>query len=604
MHRLQSKVLLSLVMAMALPVTALPRAAAGEVADGNWQLTRIRGGQELTACIVKLETKDGKLTGELLASHPGFNYKLKNVSLDGKLLRITLKGPAGDETFEAQLSGTIAKSIAGSIGTETLSAAATLTATELTTLQGADLARKLPIAAMEKADKILSDAQAASNRAFTSKDPEKRAELLKRAKEANELVKRELPKLYLEVVNQHSDSPAAITAALYLIRNSAANKTDAEQVRKWAAVASAASARFGPRLERDTDRQIAMVLARVEGLEALALEHAQHAEKLLHEHVSASEQITVLNLLKGLLEKAGKADAVPAIKGRIAKLDEILDKEYLANVPSFKGTPFSGRENKSERVVVMELFTGAQCPPCVAADVAFDVLQRTYKPSELVLVQYHLHIPGPDPMTNTDTEARWQYYIKAYPGKVGGVPTALFNGGPPVVGGGPMGTAETRYNGYRNLINPLLEKTSDAKLTAKAARTQNQIAINVEVANLDNPGQNSKLRLALVEESVRYPGGNKIRFHHQVVRAMPGGAAGTALTDKNSKHSFTVNLSELRTNLDDYLTKFASEKRPFSPDLRPLDLGHLRLIAFVQDDATHEILQATQVDVSGEKNGR
>jgi len=62
-----------------------------------------------------------------------------------------------------------------------------------------------------------------------------------------------------------------------------------------------------------------------------------------------------------------------------------------------------------------------------------------------------------------------------------------------------------------------------------------------------------------------------------------------------------VNLSELRSNLEDYLTKFAADKRPFIPDLRPLDLGHLRLIAFVQDDTTHEILQATQADVTGGK---
>ena len=53
----------------------------------------------------------------------------------------------------------------------------------------------------------------------------------------------------------------------------------------------------------------------------------------------------------------------------------------------------------------MELFTGAQCPPCVAADVAFDVLEKTYKPADLVLIQYHLHIPGPDPLTNAASEA-------------------------------------------------------------------------------------------------------------------------------------------------------------------------------------------------------
>jgi hypothetical protein len=40
------------------------------------------------------------------------------------------------------------------------------------------------------------------------------------------------------------------------------------------------------------------------------------------------------------------------------------DKEYLARVPPFKPDTFAGRKGKSERVVAMELFTGAQCP-CV-----------------------------------------------------------------------------------------------------------------------------------------------------------------------------------------------------------------------------------------------
>ena len=50
--------------------------------------------------------------------------------------------------------------------------------------------------------------------------------------------------------------------------------------------------------------------------------------------------------------------------------------------------------------VLVELFTGAECPPCVAADLAFDALGKTYKPTDVVLLEYHLHIPGPDALTN------------------------------------------------------------------------------------------------------------------------------------------------------------------------------------------------------------
>ena len=117
---------------------------------------------------------------------------------------------------------------------------------------------------------------------------------------------------------------------------------------------------------------------------------------------------------------------------------------------------------------MMELFTGAQCPPCVAADVAFDALLKTYKPTDLVLVQYHMHIPGSDPMTNPDTIARWDYYRKHFPENIRGVPSSLFNGKPGGGGGGGMTAAEGKFTQYTGVINPLLEKSTDVKLAGKA----------------------------------------------------------------------------------------------------------------------------------------
>ena len=44
---------------------------------------------------------------------------------------------------------------------------------------------------------------------------------------------------------------------------------------------------------------------------------------------------------------------------------------------------------KNDRAVLVELFTGSQCPPCVAADLAFDTLAKTYKPADAILLEYH-----------------------------------------------------------------------------------------------------------------------------------------------------------------------------------------------------------------------
>ncbi len=74
----------------------------------------------------------------------------------------------------------------------------------------------------------------------------------------------------------------------------------------------------------------------------------------------------------------------------------------------------------------MELFTGTQCSACVAADVAFGALEQTYKPNELALIQYHMHIPGPIPLANAETQERWDYYAKVHPDKILGTPTTIF----------------------------------------------------------------------------------------------------------------------------------------------------------------------------------
>ena len=103
-----------------------------------------------------------------------------------------------------------------------------------------------------------------------------------------------------------------------------------------------------------------------------------------------------------------------------------------------------------------------------------------------------------------------------------------------------------------------------------------------------------------MEETIHYVGGNKLRFHHHVVRAMPGGVDGFALNAKDSQHAASVNLDELRAQLTKYLDTFAQEKSPFPYPARPLDLKHLKVVGLVQDDESKEIQEVLQVDVTGD----
>jgi hypothetical protein len=215
-----------------------------------------------------------------------------------------------------------------------------------------------------------------------------------------------------------------------------------------------------------------------------------------------------------------------------------------------------------------------------------------------------MHIPGPDPLTNPDSVARWNYYSKLHPGQVRGTPTALFNGKVFPGGGGGMAAAQTKYGQYCKAIEPLLETPATAKLTATANRVGDKVTIAANVADVKNPGEKVRLRLLLVEETVRYTGGNKLRLHHQVVRALPGGAAGVAVTEAKLQHTATVDLAELRKQLTTYLDDYAANKQAFPNTDRPMRFDHLRVIALLQDDATGEILQAAQAEVGGDKEGR
>jgi thiol-disulfide isomerase/thioredoxin len=397
--------------------------------------------------------------------------------------------------------------------------------------------------------------------------------------EPTKLVSLDAYELNKEVIATATNPPDVIRAAMLLLGKAGENKAKPEDVKAWADKALASAEPFGPRWHRDVLFDIAEALTEQEGLGEVALAYARQAEKLLTDKDPPGLRKKTLNLLAAALEKSGKAEEAKAAKARAEA------------IPPVTPTPFAGRKGNSKRVVLVELFTGAQCPPCVAADLAFDGLQKSYKPSEVVLLQYHLHIPRPDALTNPDTEARAAFYGD----DVEGTPTLFLNGTVGPAGGGRTDDAQARYDEFTAALNPLLEKGPRAGLKAKAALKDGKVAVDVE-ADVEEPGEHIKLRIALVEEEVAYKGTNGIEKHHCVVRAFPGGAEGSAVKEKSLKKSETVDLEELRKTLTAYLDK-TSEKRPFPTKDRPLELKKLRVVAFVQNDRTKEVLQAVQVEV-------
>lgn len=570
-------------------------AASQQKPEGNYKLSYIVGSNEITICIVKLESKDGKLTASTVAASPRMpKSKVENATVEGTTLKFNIEGTT-PMTFE----GTVGKKeILGSVANERFVYVGKLTPTEDTEIAAKDATSPIKLEALSKITALTARQLPLQLQYQKSKDNEEKTKLRQQILEATKKSQAELPALYQELVEKHADSPAVFAAFPTLVANPRTKATP-EQIKAWAKTFNEAAKPYGLRFQADIAAKSAEALINRQGGAELALEYANLARQGLGDKPTAEAELRVVKLVAEALRKTGKADEAKAAEARVAKLDAILDEEYHAKVPPFKAEAFAGRKEKNDRVVVMELFTGAQCPPCVAADVAFDVLQKTYNPTDVVLLQYHMHIPGPDPLTNAETEARFAYYRKVFGQEtIRGTPSTLFNGKPQAGGGGAMGAANNKYKQYRGIIEPLLEEAPGANLKVTANRQGDKIDIKVEVADLKDPGEPRMLRVALVEETIRYVGSNKLRFHHQVVRAFPGGVEGTVLKDKNSKHDLSVSLADVKKNLTKYLDDYVVNKGPFPYPDRPLDLKNLRVVAFVQDDKTCEILQATQVEIA------
>jgi hypothetical protein len=284
--------------------------------------------------------------------------------------------------------------------------------------------------------------------------------------------------------------------------------------------------------------------------------------------------------------------------GSLASLDKKLDDAYRAKGTGFDPGHYARPATTGPvRVVLAELFTGAECGPCVSADLAFDGIGERYATSDIATLVYHLHIPGPDPMTNTDTVARAKYYA------VNATPTAVFDGLSKSSGGGDRSVAQESFTGYTNVIDKRLSMAPLASLDRfKAQMDGSSITVTGEAkllpAGADRAGHVT-LHVALAERDVRYIGSNGVRFHNLVVRKLLDGPQGTTLeaAKPEASISLAVDLTSLTASLNDYLATYEKAQRSFKFKDRPttLDPSKLVVVAFVQDDKTKEVLQAVVI---------
>ena len=346
-------------------------------------------------------------------------------------------------------------------------------------------------------------------------------------------------------------------------------------------------------------------------------DRAGDKEKLL----AVSAELVALPIGLGSMETTKELFA--ELRGSEEGFDDYLESIYAEKITSFASEPDS---DIGESPVLIELFTGGSCPPCVAADIGIEAAEKTF-PDNVIVLRYHMDIPAPDPLVTPTGQSRFG----AYQG-LQGTPSVVVNGMPQQVPGllGPYASAEIGYRNLSSLIKVVSKTEPSASVRLLAMRAGDQVRI---VAGADDIPKSRRVNLvvALAEENIELTMPNGIRNHGMVVRALPAGVVGISKSpeetdassdesgsegdsaddasvgadglppspEKEETYGFNVvtdtNLSELSEQLISSLS--VSEEVVEASREAITDFGELRVVAFVQDAATGEVLAVKKVEL-------
>lgn len=399
-----------------------------------------------------------------------------------------------------------------------------------------------------------------------------------------------------ETFAQTDAGPDLFDAGFAVVAEAGKNKLPPEEVRGIADKLSKAAAGYGPRWERTLALRLATTLAGQDGLGEVAVAQVQRAERMLGDDAPAALAIEVYDTAARVLTAAGKPDQARKYAGLIAKLEPKDYADALKANLTFTPEAFAGRKAKSDRVVLVEVVNTTESPTAQGADVLLEALARTYKPADVVFLNFHVSAPrlAPDVLMTTDGMERVGGYREQI--QENGFPALLVDGKSVVRASGPPAGTKEKFPAVRAAVEADLEKPAGAKLALTVTKAEKGFAVKASVTGLETPGEKMFLRFALAEERVRFAGGSGTRYHPFVVRGMPGGAKGFPLAKKTHEETVTIDPAAARDKLAKFLDEFAKETEFPRPD-RPLDFKRLKVVAFVQNDATGEVLQAAQVDL-------
>jgi hypothetical protein len=234
-------------------------------------------------------------------------------------------------------------------------------------------------------------------------------------------------------------------------------------------------------------------------------------------------------------------------------------------------------------------------------DLAFDALIERYPKADVAVLLYHQNRPRPDPMTNPNSMARYDYF------EAHGVPTYAIDG-KAQTGGGGREQAAGYATRLADEIDKALQTEARATIELKASRDGRTIPVTVKISGIDPGATHLKLHIVVAEKMVRYSGESGIRFHPLVVRSV----AQIAVDDVAPKSIVqNFDLDKIAAEIHAYHDAFEKHDDRFNQDgtfrwpdrLEHIDADRLAIVAFLEDDTTKRILQSASVDLSRGADG-
>ncbi|PIE25696.1 MAG: hypothetical protein CSA62_00230 [Planctomycetota bacterium] len=275
----------------------------------------------------------------------------------------------------------------------------------------------------------------------------------------------------------------------------------------------------------------------------------------------------------------------PKLPEKDRPLAEVLEEWCDGRVPAFHPMP---REPEaiapSGRVVLAELFTGAMCRPCLAADLAIDALAEHYGSKELLAVQWHLPVPEPEPLVTLVSQQRAQRC------DVRSTPTMRIGGVHVLSGGGDAELAPELFGRLSKLVQAEAKKPVRLRLSGQAQVKGDEIRakIALQMLSKDSPLRSLRLHAILTESPVLFPGKNGVLFHRHVARARLTPRPGLAVAElKEGRAQILASLREIEDGLERTMKDLDRDQENWLRHSK-LDPRQLQILVFVEDTLANE----------------